>query len=1255
MEITTRRPRVARVLAAILATLALVLTGALTSPAAAQPAATTPADAAEPGPPEITRTVSDAGFAHPGVGVSADHLENMRAQVAAGVEPWASYEAAMRDTRYAALDFRAENAQPGTDTPKDDAYASVSMRSMALRDGIGALTQALMYVTTGDDRHRANALHVLRTWSGLDPDAYAYFADAHIHTGVPLYYMLMAAEIIRATEPNADTLDGYELRWTQGDQQRIETNLVRPVLETFLSSPNRLWNQHLYGVIGMIAAAVFLDDADLYAERVEWFTVNAGYTSEHDLYGGDVNGAVAALFPLIAADAPGNTTGEAFVQHREMLRDQAHGQGDIDLSVAIARLIDVQGTRLDPAAGTVSTAASAVSPYRFLDDRILAAADTFVAFMRGDEVPYIPATEGGTISQAYRGRLLDPLSETYLQYTHVAGVDVAANAPHVAALYEQRDGPLTYNGAGVMNFWNERGSDYTGAEYWVAFPEALAADADPVAPLTDGPELRVDRAGLALGGTAVSTDADGTVVATLDAADGDGGLALRRAVWSARTDTALVGVRVRTDETGVLELRRTVDADPFATVVVPDTAGAWRYVWVDLDQRVTPGAVGDNIVFLRADTGRIDVAGLLAQANGVLTPPRITTGPAAQVVAVAGEPWTHRVEASTGAALAVQGAGEVPILDGDVLRHQPSQPGSASFLLVADDGETVTAQAIALTVTADRQAAIDTLLAGVGDPATYTSASWLALAQARGDAVAVRESADPAAFAEALARLGAAVAALAPLNPVLADGSLDYGGLVTAPALTAAQLAALTDGDNQTTWGDQRVSAVVFDFGPGFRVRADAFGFLARDTFANRAEGTNAYGSDDGTTWTLLTEHPNAGQDAAIERVPVRADARDLRFRFVKFQVDEPGIPSDPAYPGIWSIADIRIEGTRSEAVGAMDAVTLGSPDAVAGRVVPGDLVRVDLAGPADATDVTVEILGQPAGVTSPSPGVWVAELAAPDGLGVGQPVGFVVRFRTADGRVADPIAATTDGSALTLSSDDGLLDGALAATATVLRPDGVADAAWAQHAARMLDGDPATHSDNRLNAGVYGHVWDLGADHRVSLTRAELLVRQDGYGTSRIADLRLEGSNDLQEWTRLTPAVPARTLSWQPWESADASPWRYLRIANGQILGVAELRLFGEITEVDAVPPVVTVKPGATFTVPAGDDYRMVSYKLHDPASGIDRLTLNGVEKDLVDNPWSDLNHVVPGAFGAVLGENTLVVRDAAGNATTVTFTLVE
>ena len=90
----------------------------------------------------------------------------------------------------------------------------------------------------------------------------------------------------------------------------------------------------------------------------------------------------------------------------------------------------------------------------------------------------------------------------------------------------------------------------------------------------------------------------------------------------------------------------------------------------------------------------------------------------------------------------------------------------------------------------------------------------------------------------------------------------------------------------------------------------------------------------------------------------------------------------------------------------------------------------------------------------------------------------------------------------------------------------------------------------------------------------------------------------------------------------------------------------------IDTTAPTVTIKNGAKETVGSDGTYSLVSFKLND-AGKIDKLTLNGVEKDLVNNAWSDLNYVKPGAFGGVAGLNTLVVYDVAGNATTLTFTL--
>ena len=106
---------------------------------------------------------------------------------------------------------------------------------------------------------------------------------------------------------------------------------------------------------------------------------------------------------------------------------------------------------------------------------------------------------------------------------------------------------------------------------------------------------------------------------------------------------------------------------------------------------------------------------------------------------------------------------------------------------------------------------------------------------------------------------------------------------------------------------------------------------------------------------------------------------------------------------------------------------------------------------------------------------------------------------------------------------------------------------------------------------------------------------------------------------------------------------------ANDKAGNVASTKTF-DFT-IDNTAPTVTIKSESVGN--GVDRFTNVSFKLYDLYK-IDKLTLNGVPKDLTNNQWSDLNGVYPGDwFGGVEGENTLVVYDVAGNATTLVFTL--
>ncbi len=148
---------------------------------------------------------------------------------------------------------------------------------------------------------------------------------------------------------------------------------------------------------------------------------------------------------------------------------------------------------------------------------------------------------------------------------------------------------------------------------------------------------------------------------------------------------------------------------------------------------------------------------------------------------------------------------------------------------------------------------------------------------------------------------------------------------------------------------------------------------------------------------------------------------------------------------------------------------------------------------------------------------------------------------------------------------------------------------------------------------------------------------------------------HDPSKVDRLTLNGVEKDLTDNTWSDLNfVAPGKFGAVEGKNTLKVYDV--LGNSTTVefslDATGPQVTVKDGAQYTVGSDGVYSKVSFKLHDP-SKVDRLTLNGVEKDLTDNTWSDLNYVAPGEFGATTGENTLVVNDLLGNTTTVVFTL--
>ncbi|MDQ0676958.1 hypothetical protein QFZ30_000340 [Arthrobacter pascens] len=1127
------------------------------------PGSTAPAVADTGQDVTITESVDASGFVHPGIGVSAASLRNARDMVKAGTEPWKSYYDAMMETPFAAKDFRSSNASSVLDMPGTTAFNSQGVQSKLIRDAFGAYTQAVLYVITGDPVYRDNGMRLIRTWSNMDPAKYAYYPDAHIHSGVPLYRMVAAAEIFRATSV-PDGYTAYDLGWNGQDTTKLSANLIGPMTETFLHTNWRYLNQHSYPLIGAIAGYIFTENRDRYTEAVEWYTVNASTSRPEQ------NGSLAALFPLISKDDPLNPYGYDFVQHQEMGRDQAHAWDGINTNGALARFLTVQGTKVDPAAGTLSTAPDAVSPYKFLGDRLLKAANAFTGYMLGYDTPWIDTTGGpGRLSEAYRGRMYNPIDELYNVYKYELGVDVEKEAPYVAELHAKADGPKFYWGTGLYNSW-ESNPDYS-PEFWLSLPSEIAGQKRPVA--TDAKVQFETRSSATDGKKLKVKTEDGRTFVQVNATGKGRTIAARTLMYLSRTGYSPVGVQFRTNAPATLAIGK--DPANRLEVPLPDTRGQWRNVTYDVDAEKLTGISlgGENLAYftvIGADDTQVDFDYVNLEAKTQLTVPQFPADTATPIIGLSGAQLSRSLAATDAGGESLQystmglpadaqldpGTGQL------VWTPAAGAVGEHTFQVTADDGTSVTTRPATVAVAANRQAAFDAALVGFGPNAVYESPSFAAFDAVRKEVTSAMQTADDAGYLDQLVRLQAAVKALKLLTPSLADdGSIDYRGLVTTNP-TSVQPRNLVDGNFDTTTGDLR-APFTLDFGQDFQVSADAFGLQARYNFANRSQGANVYGSRDGRTWTLLTERETTNTTAsgfAMETIPVRAEVAGQTFRYLKVQVDHPGVPTDPAYPGISSFGEFRIHGERHEMANALSSLSMSTSNADKALATNEDTVTFSAVATEPLSALTIVVEGASATASSADGTNWTAAAVLPNDVEYGRDVQFTVDYRTASGKSGTTLTNTTDGSRLALWNT------AIQRVPVVAGWVNASTRAWPgtgttqENAWKMFDRNTATYTDTTTANGWVTVKPTDGTRIITDMVRVYPRASHISRGNGTV----VQGSNDGgATWTTFATITGMTAANWYTFTLPQRADYAQVRVLDehGGNINLAEVELLNRVS----------------------------------------------------------------------------------------------
>lgn len=1073
------------------------------------------------------------GFAHPGIGLNTEMLEEVRTQVLAKRDPWYSGFVKLASNPRSSKKVGIANQSKADPTRPDmDAFQNAGVEGRLKTDSDTALRQTLMYWFTGDEAYRANAMRIVRLWSKMDPAKFKAYNEVYIHCSFAFKDMIMVAELLRSMDSPS-----REWAWTDEDTAAFSNNYVIPGVTNFFDYNGWFMNQNGFAYAPAIAGAIFRSDPQDFAKRVERFTVNKDGPNKGSSF------SIQDLARLVDTNAlTGEKVANPHVQITEMGRDQAHAGDDMTIFTTIARILNSQGTKVDPVNGIPSKAPNAVGVYEFLNDRILAAADHFCRFMLGYETPWIPTPShmapDGTIRQVYpriadnyRGRIRQhKMWDLYYYYTYKKGVDLAKRAPYYQETFLKR----------IVS------DDYD----WLYIPKEADGEALRIAPSEQQPdvvEVELRSANLTKN-SSVKTEGDTTFVRVPASPMG-----ARLSILSCATEQKTVGLRIRT--TGVAEVEMSGFEKPW---LLPNTQGEWRNVFYTMSSLERFG----DIVFF-------NVKGLpetVADFDHVLRkadkrPPVFASGDAPlNLVAYPGA--SVRLDFSVPSPDSEMRIAYISLdkPKGAVLDPKtgafswtPTKVEDCVFVVEATDGSIVTPKKVSISVLGDRAEALEKIKTGHDSETVYVEASTDRCKALQARALESLKTASDTEFFSMLVQLKEAVDALEPLTPLLPDGSMDFPKVVSANIGTEA-MSLLVDGNDDTFVGFYLAPDRLhdFDFGPDFKFSATAFAMEGRVNFEDRIDGVKYHGSNDRKNWTDLASEPTR-RSTELTKIGAAPSVGDSTFRFLRVQKHS---------GGIFEPSEMRIFGRRHETGNMLESVSLSSDKQSGIRVVLGDPVRVKLQAREPIQNLRVRIQGIEATTKQTGALTYDAEAVMRSGQAKPGSVEFSIDYRRQNGTLADTAYVTTDGSRLVLFDESKLIRD-VRKVAKLIDPNTGKEAT---HSQRMLDSlfdnDPNTFTElnfKGLGAGAY-LVFDFGKPEGVRLSGVEAMARPKFR--DRIAGAIVEGSDDGKTWKPVTEGASA-TEDWQNLKmKVTGDSYRYLRIfnRNNWHCNVSEVRFHGEL-----------------------------------------------------------------------------------------------
>jgi hypothetical protein len=358
----------------------------------------------------LTASAAVAQFVHPGGLHNQADLDRMRAQVAAGAQPWK-----------ACWDLLITDSQAQTSyNPAPQGNMGVS-RQRASQDAHAAYLNAIRGYVSNDMAHIDKAISICNAWSAA-VNQVPTGTDIPGLSGIPIGEFAIVGEILRIYVPT---------RWATADFNRFKAMMLNywyPVCDDFLRNHNgscisNYWaNWDAANIAAVMAIGILCDDQAKFDQARNYFQSGAGM------------GSIMNAVPFLHAGGLG--------QWQESGRDQPHAMLGIGLLGVVCEMAWKQGIDL----------------YGYSSNRLLAGAEYTAQYNLWKSVPYTtynncqPANNKW-VSINGRSQVHDrPMWE--LIYNHYVGRRglSAPNTTAMAKIVRPERGSADHFGYGTLTF-----------------------------------------------------------------------------------------------------------------------------------------------------------------------------------------------------------------------------------------------------------------------------------------------------------------------------------------------------------------------------------------------------------------------------------------------------------------------------------------------------------------------------------------------------------------------------------------------------------------------------------------------------------------------------------------------------------------------------------------------------------------------------------------------------------------------------------